>query len=377
MQVPFLAPNPPRLSQMVEELRAIEASGVFTNFGPLNSRFEGDVVDRIFGGQGSCLAVCNATIGLMLAIRDAVASSSRQSGRYALMPSFTFAATPHAALWCGLTPVLYDVEPDTWLPSAVEESRLVGKYGDDIAVIIPYATFGNCLDMSRYEQLSQLYSIPIVVDAATSLGSKDSEDRGFGQGSASAIVFSMHATKTFATSEGGLIYSADADRIHRLRNMANFGFSEPRNAHHLGLNAKLSEVSALMALAKLDEITKIVSHRQSLYEAYLSQLPDFSFQRLTSSFTAHQFVAALLPKNARRSRDEFASFMRNAGIGVASYFSPHIAEQPFFRETCVLEALPVTDELSRRVVSLPLFDQMSVDQVRLVCSYARKWIETR
>ena len=131
--------------------------------------------------------------------------------------------------------------------------------GDRVGVIVPYATFGTDLDLDRYAWLARRYDVGVVVDAAASLGTIDAAGRGFGTGAPFAIVYSMHATKTFAVAEGGLIHCGDADRIATLRAMANFGFdpsgsSGARSATLPGINAKLPEVIALMARAKLTEI---------------------------------------------------------------------------------------------------------------------------
>ena len=96
MNIPLVRPAPPQLSLAVAELKALEESGVFSNFGPVNTRFEQEMMARFFAGEGACVTVCNATIGLMLAIKDAV--GEQPSGKFALMPSFTFAAAAHAAL---------------------------------------------------------------------------------------------------------------------------------------------------------------------------------------------------------------------------------------------------------------------------------------
>ena len=104
MKIPLVRPSPPQLSRAVMELQALEQSGIFSNYGPVNTRFEEEMLERFFGGEGACTTVCNATIGLMLAIKEAV--GEQPAGKFALMPCFTFAATAHAALWCGLTPLL-------------------------------------------------------------------------------------------------------------------------------------------------------------------------------------------------------------------------------------------------------------------------------
>jgi len=107
MKIPLVRPAPPRLSLAVEELQSLEQSGIFSNFGPVNTRFEQEMLERFFGGQGACMTVCNATIGLMLTIKEAVGETAprAENGQFALMPSFTFAAAAHAAIWCDLTPL--------------------------------------------------------------------------------------------------------------------------------------------------------------------------------------------------------------------------------------------------------------------------------
>src|ERR1700710_1208113 len=124
-KIPFLKPNPPKLSELLEQLADIEASNIFSNYGPVNTLLEASLTREFFGGRGACVTVCNATIGLMLAIRMAIGVARDKNRHYALMPSFTFAATAHAAIWAGLTPLLCDIEPDTWLASASAEKKLL------------------------------------------------------------------------------------------------------------------------------------------------------------------------------------------------------------------------------------------------------------
>lgn len=374
MKIPFLSPAPPELSRLREELAKIEKSGIYSNYGPTNSEFEKEVVQELFGGRGKCVTVCNATIGLMLAIKEAVHFSGRRNAKYALVPSFTFAATAHAAMWCGLTPVFYDVDPESWLPSSSEEDRLIEKYGDDLAVVVPYATFGNPINVSRYNRMSREYGLPVVIDAAASLGSKSNDGHGFGEGSQVSLVYSMHATKTFSTAEAGLIYTADENRAERIRSMGNFGFSLPRIASLPGLNSKLAEVGALLALKKLSEIKQVVEIRTRLYEKYRELLPELVFQKLESPVVAHQFIAALLPPNKRDERADLLGFMASQGIGVANYFSPHLAEQPYFEQEGIIERLVATNMISEAIISLPLFDSMTTQQVSVVCQTVRQWL---
>ena len=152
MNIPLVRPAPPQLSLALAELKALEESGIFSNFGPVNTLFEQEMMARFFAGEGACVTVCNATIGLMLAIKDAV--GEQPSGKFALMPSFTFAAAAHAALWCGLTPLLCDIDPATWAADPAAEAEMLSRYAGQIAVVMPYATFGYRIDLDHYTKLA-------------------------------------------------------------------------------------------------------------------------------------------------------------------------------------------------------------------------------
>src|SRR5271155_5710779 len=152
MKIPMTRPTPPRLSLAVKELQLLEESGIFSNFGPVNTRFEKKVLERFFGGKGACTTVCNATIGLMLAVKEAMGEPA--PGQYALMPSFTFAAAAHAAMWCGLTPLFCDIHPTNWAADPAAESEMLTRYAGKIAIVMPYATFGHPIGLEHYKKLA-------------------------------------------------------------------------------------------------------------------------------------------------------------------------------------------------------------------------------
>jgi len=374
MNIPLVRPAPPQLSLAVAELQSLEQSGIFSNFGPVNTLFEQEMLDRFFGGKGACTTVCNATIGLMLAIKDAV--GERPSGKFALMPGFTFAAAAHAALWCGLTPLLCDVHPANWAADPAAEAEMLAQYAGKIAVVMPYATFGYPIDLEHYKRLADQLGAPVVVDAAASLGTCDEHGRGFGSGFAGSVVYSMHATKSFAVGEAGLIYSADTDRIARIRTMSSFGFGEPRTATMVGLNGKVSEVTALLGRLRLLDYDSIMEHRAALSNRYREALPEFQFQLRAPGTQAHQFVPALLPSGLGGRRAAIRAALADQGIATGAYFSPHLMEQPYFQKTCMAGPLPVCDDVSARMISLPLFDTMTHHEVDHVVASLQDLIDT-
>jgi dTDP-4-amino-4,6-dideoxygalactose transaminase len=370
-RLPLIAPQPPRLSGMTAQLRAVEDRGIYSNGGPVVRGFEADATAQLFEGKGDCLAVANATLGLMIAIRQA-AGPRAGTGAFALIPAFTFAATAHAALWAGLTPLLCDIDPQDWAACAEAEARAFDRYGDRIAVVVPYATFGAGIDLDRYCSYAER-GVGVVIDAAASLGARDAGGRQFGTDAPFAVVYSMHATKVFATAEGGLIHSGNAALIDELRRMTNFGFAGSRSAEGPGLNAKLPEVLGLLAAERLHALDTVAAHRMRLDAVYRERLGAFAaengfeFQHLRGSRPALQFQSVLLPRAFAGHRRAILRMLDEAGIGAGQYFSPHLGEQPWFRAHGVAEPLPVTEDVAARMLSLPVTDSMTEADVERVC----------
>ena len=357
---------------MLSAVIELEESGIYTNYGPVNERFERQLESRLFGLRDSVLTTCNATIALMMAVRHAVAAHGRDRAGYALMPAFTFAAAAHAAEWAGQALMLCDIDPSNWAGCPHSEERMIARFADQIAVIMPYATFGTCIDLERYDWISRRTGIPVVVDAAASIGSLDAAGRAFGAGFAQPVVYSMHATKVFSTAEGGIIHCADPDVIRSLRQMGNFGFSQPRTATMPGLNSKLSEIGALLGLAQLDRHEQVVLHRETLAAHYRRSLPGWRFQTVSGTRQAHTFMAAVPPDCYAGPRQHILDELNRAGIGASSYFSPHLGEQPYFAGRVLSDDLPVTRRIASRIIALPLWDGMSVGMVDTVCGELRR-----
>ena len=237
---------------------------------------------------------------------------------------------------------------------------------------MPYATFGTCLDLERYDGLARRFDVPVVVDAAASLGSIDGRGSAFGAASPHTIVFSLHATKAFAVGEAGLIYSGDAAVIALLRRMGNFGFGTDRSAVLPGLNSKLSEVAALSGLVKLADFEAQIQHRTSLAETYLAELPDWTPQRLDGRRIAYQFMPLLIPADLALCRDAMRDRLAREGIATGCYFVPPIHGQPYFAARCDWGPLPSTDAVCGRMLSLPISDFMTTDDVASICGAVRR-----
>ena len=370
-EISFIRSNIPKISQVSDGIIEMENSGIYTNYGPINQKFEKQLVEQMFNGVGQCVTVCNATIGLMMALKYATRHTDPRVARYVIMPSFTFAAAAHAVLWAGFVPLFCDINPDDWMASHESENELLRQYGEQVAAIFPYATFGNATDIIHYTKLEQQAGIPVVIDAAASLGAHDARGQGFGTGSPHAIVCSLHATKTMGIGEGGFIYANNPDMIEALRAMGNFGFGRLRHATMPGLNSKLPEIGALLALSGLDHLERVIEKKCSIEQMYYDLLPGFSFQRQRGTRLPYQFLPVRLPPRYAPYRNAILEHMKQKRIGTSTYFSPHLYEQSYFATQCKAGDLHATNALATSIVSLPLWHEMTQEMVGYVCQEFR------
>ena len=354
--IPFLKPSIVKLDSYKGLLQEIDESSIYSNFGPLNNRFESRIINEIFQNEGYCTTVNNCTSGLILAIN----AIKRKKAKYAIMPSFTFSATAQAAMWCGLEPYFIDIDKDGW---SIDNQKLldtIDKLGDEIAVIIPYATFANNINLKVYTDL-QNKGFPVVIDAAPGLGSRYNEI-AFAKGFEGATVFSLHATKGFGIGEGGLVYSANKDTIKIIRKTSNFGFSSPGDAESLGLNAKMSEYAAAIALATLDVFDKKVAKRIEIKTMYLNDLESSGLLdkgwriQKTCGEIPLQFFSLLLPTKSQLNK--LSAFMEKNGISTRHYFSPSCHQQKCFKHYSCSD-LNITEDVASRIISLPLWEEMT------------------
>ncbi len=368
-RIPFLRPALVSADKYVPLLREIDATGLYSNYGPLNTRFEQRVLAEYFAGRGAVTTVGNATLGLMLAVK----ALARPGARYALMPSFTFAATPLAAQWCGLMPWFVDIDPQTWCMDELALNAALKKLGDDVAVVMPYPAFATCRSLEKYSDL-QRAGIPVVVDAAPSFGTTH-DGMQFGADFPGAVVFSLHATKAFGIGEGGLVYSANTSLVQQIRQLGNFGFNADRVAEGEGMNAKLPEYSAAIALATLDAFPAQVQARRGLHALYRDALTrsgllqrGWQLQTMRGDI-AVQILSLLVPQGL--TAETVVTRMAADGIEVRRYFSPACHQHPQF-SACPRDAMMVTENIARRVINVPFWLGMREPDVDRVVTALRK-----
>ena len=354
----FQAPTLPTLREVEPWFAEAERLRWYSNGGPCVARLERACADRL-GLEHPGVAVNNATSGLMVALRACLGTP--QGDRHLVaVPSFTFIASVNAVKWAGFEPVFIDVEPDDWQLCEASLDRLRSLHGS-LAGVLQCSTFGTAPSRARRTSMAAAaldLGLPVVVDSAAGFGAVDEEDCTLGD-QGDAEVFSFHATKPFAVGEGGLVTSRSAAVIDSLAELINFGFDHNRSVTgHLGINGKMPELTAAVGLAVLDRFDDVLARRRTAAGWLRSELEpaDVVFQAGSTGST-FQFVPVALP--TAESRNLLLQKAHDARIEVRAYFDPPMHQLPAFASSRRAGDLPVTESLSRRIVGLPMANDIS------------------
>lgn len=346
-----VVPDRERLHQRLE---AILDSGMLTS-GPNVAELEERVADTL--GVPHVVAVASCTTGLMLVLQALNATGP------VLMPSFTFAATAHAAAWAGGRPAFADVVTSSLtLDPDDAGSRLTG-----VRALMATHVYGTPCDVERIDKIAADAGVPVLYDAAHALGSKRRGQAvgGFG----AAEVFSLSPTKVAPAGEGGLVATHDAGLAEQVRLARNYGNPGDYDCRVAGLNARMSEFHAAVGLATLTELPQRVQRRNTLVEVFVDRLdgvPGIRLPEVDAADLSTYKDLTLVVDEQQYGLDVPAlnAALAAEGVDCRRYFHPPVHRQQAYAHLGEPEDLPVTDTLAPRVLTLPLWTQMSDDTVR-------------
>lgn len=346
--LPFFRPSTPPLEAVLARLAPSYERGILTN-GPLVRALEERVNERL--GTRNTVAVSSCTSGLMLTLQALAPKGP------VVLPSFTFSASAHAVAWNGLVPAFAECDPWSFqLDPADATSRLWGA-----GALMATHVFGAPCNVEALARLARRAQIPLVFDAAHGFGAtRGGRPVGnFG----TAEVFSLSPTKPLVAGEGGMVTTAHDDLAEAIRIGRDYGNPGDYNCHFAGLNARLSELHAAMALESLGELDRNLELRRSLADRYrraLAEVPGISPQVVDSGdvSTYKDFTVAVDDQRFGVSRDVLVAALWADGVETRSYFSPPVHLQQAYPERV---HLPVTAAVSRQVVSLPLYPWLTIE----------------
>jgi dTDP-4-amino-4,6-dideoxygalactose transaminase len=360
--LPLARPSIPNPERVAQEVLQILRSGALTN-GPYVRELERRAAERI--GVRHAVAVSSCTAGLMLVLRAADLTGD------VVVPSFTFMATAHAVAWNGLHPRFSDIDRDTLTLSPDAAMRTIGMR---TAAILATHTFGTPCDIEMLEESARQSGIRLFFDAAHAFGSSH---RGQPVGRfGDAEVFSLTPTKPVIGGEGGIITTNDDELAERCRLGRDYGKTVDYDVAFIGLNARMSELHAAVALSSLDGIDVWVEQRTSLahrYRQVLGTVPGLSFHRVRAGdrSTYKDFTVLVDPEIFGLDAGSLARALTAEGLETRRYYSPPVHRTRAY-QSMANGPLPVTEWAAGRVLTLPLWGGMNDDQMDRVAEAIRR-----
>lgn len=350
----FARPPAPPLERVTARLAPSYDRGILTN-GPLVRELEAATAERL--AVRHVVAVSACTTGLMLALRALAPDGP------VLLPSFTFSASAHAISWNGLPTRFAECDPATFMLDLEDAATRADGVGGLMATHV----FGAPCRPLEVEQLAARLGVPLLFDAAHGFGATH---RGRAVGSfGDAEVFSLSPTKPITAGEGGLVATNRDDVAAHVRLGRDYGNPGDYDTRFVGLNGRMSELHAAVALESFAELDAHLATRRALAEEYrvaLRDLPGIAAQALgpDDEHTWKDFTISVDPEEFGVDRDALVRALRADGIDTRNYFDPPVHRQQSHADPAV--DLPVTDSVSSRVVSLPLYRELTAADVHRV-----------
>jgi dTDP-4-amino-4,6-dideoxygalactose transaminase len=350
----FVRPLVPGPEKWAPFLVPAYTSRWFSNHGPVVQRFERELLERCAVPNREVAVVSSATSGLVasliaLGIQGPVA-----------VPAFTFPATAHAVRLAGCTPVFCDIDPDTWELDPRAAAEAVEAAG--CVAIIHVRAFGLCRDLSEVEALAGQLGVPLIVDSAAAFGGHTESGPALGAGGA-AEVFSFHATKPFGIGEGGAVF-APPSIAQGIREAINFDLvqGEPRGR---GLNAKMSEFTAAIGLAMLADFDAVLATRREAC-ARLIEIAEQD-DRTEPPARAGQPPWQCFPIKVAEARicKEMLDGLADRGVEARILYRPALHRTSAFEQHAD-RPLPITDDLTGRILCLPVYADLSAREGALL-----------
>lgn len=280
---------------------------------------------------------------------------------------FTFASTTHAIVRNRLQPVFCDINSDNY---TIDVKKIESLITDKTTAIMPVHVYGNVCDVDEIDRIAKRYGLKVIYDAAHAFGIKYKNQGIATYGDASC--FSFHATKVFNTIEGGAVCFSDSELGKTLYQLRDFGIRTQEIVDGIGANAKMNEFSAAMGLCNLRHINDEIDKRKKVAEEYRKNLSGIEGIKLNPVQKNVQSNYSYFPvvfdeKSFGATRNEVFLHLQNRGINTRKYFYPLTSTFDCFHGQYDPAETPVALHISKRVLTLPLYADLALEQVDNIC----------
>lgn len=335
-----------------------------TNNGPLVQELETRIANML--GVKHCVAMCNGTIALEIAIRALGLEGE------VIVPSYTFVATAHALHWQAITPVFADIDPATHNLDPESVRRMITPRTTGI---IGVHLWGRPAPVEALQAVADEHGLQLMFDAAHAFDCAHGGRKigGFGR----CEVLSFHATKVFNTFEGGAVVTDDDELAEIMRLMRNFGFAGFDDVVHPGTNGKMTEINAAMGLVNLASMPGFVAANRHHHAAYRQALDGVAGLSVLDYSPVdepnYQYVVVEVGEPYPAGRDALVAALQAENIRARKYFWPGCHGMKPYRDLYPTagDHLPATKSVAARVVVLPTGATLSDEDVAAVASVCR------
>jgi len=349
----------PSFEEYCEAIKPIFESRHLTNMGPVHNELEKRLCEYL--GCENISLFTNGHLALEAALK-----AMDLKGEVITTP-FTFASTTHAIVRCGLKPVFCDVEPNTY---TMDASKIETLITENTSAILPVHVYGSVCDVEAIEKIAGKYGLKVIYDAAHAFGVEINGRPVASYGDAS--MFSFHATKVFNTIEGGCLVFKDATLAQKLQYQKNFGTKAADVYAEIGGNAKMNEFQAAMGICNLRYVDGEILKRKAAVERYAERLSGIDGIKIWSGQENvkcnYAYFPVVFDKSVfGKSRDEVSDALNRNNIFARKYFYPLITDFDCYSSEYDSSQTPVAKNVSDNVLTLPLYADLTVEDVDMIC----------
>jgi len=347
----------PAFEEYAGEIKDLWKSHWLTNMGTKHKQLESMLLQYL--NAPNITLFTNGHLALECAI-----AALNLTGEVITTP-FTFASTTHAIVRNRLQPVFCDINPDDY---TMDVDKLESLITDRTSAIIPVHVYGNVCNVQEIERVAEKRNLKVIYDAAHAFGVTvdDISIANFGD----ASMFSFHATKVFNTIEGGAVTFKDEKLSAILNDLKNFGVTGPESVEYVGGNAKMNEFQAAMGICNLRHIESEIEKRKAVVARYVERLSNINGIKLCNPQIGVKSNYAYFPvvfDGYRLNRNEIIEMLKAENIFARKYFYPLTSSFECYKDKFDVEQTPVAKYISDRVLTLPLYADLSLKDVDRIC----------
>ena len=345
--IPVTKPFKPPIEEYHYLLKGIWDRTWFTNNGPLVNELELSL--KSYLEVPNLLYVSNGTIALQIALK-ALGITKK-----VITTPFSYVATTSSIVWEGCQPVYVDIDKETL---NIDPLKIEAAIDEDTEAILATHCFGNPCDIDAIDLIAKKFNLKVIYDAAHCFGTKYKGKSVFSYGDISTVSF--HSTKLYHSIEGGAVFASDPEVMKRMSFMRNFGHDGPERFEGVGINGKNSEFHAAMGIINLTYVDDILHKRRQLVNVYDLQTRALPLTRPVFCDTAesnNSYYPIIFRTEEALLRTKVN--LENHKIFPRRYFYPSLNLLKYVNGAC-----PVSEDISARILCLPLFHDLNHDEQR-------------